>query len=501
MRLRASLAGSVGETGGAVDPPNVPPTRDWIASSVTRRSLLAGLVGSAAGAGITLAVGPGTSTRPMRPASVAAGEFDSTVAREWFDLAGDCVKGTPGYTPPVASRAFGCLGVALYEAVVPGIATQRSLAGVLPQLNGLPEAATSMEYHWPTVANRVSASVVGSLFPHAPGALQQSIEALDDRWTTAFRAATPRAVFNRSVDRGNAVAGAILDWARNDGGHEGYLRNFPKDYEPRQGPGRWEPTPPGFQKAMQPGWGGNRTLALAAPNEFAPAPPPEFSTEPGSTFMTEAMEVYRTVNGLDADQLAIARFWSDDPGLTATPSGHSVSILTQALRVDDKSLAFASASYARLGIAMSDAFISCWSRSTSSTSFAQSRASGRPSTRNGVTLPGRTRFLSRRHRSPSTPRAIPCSRRRPPSFSRSCSGRGRSSTRRTRLAVWAPGISRLSRRQHRKRRYPGSTEVSTSARRSSRASCKGGTSALVPSPYRWHVSEMRSVVSGPPEAT
>jgi hypothetical protein len=73
------------------------------------------------------------------------------------------------------------------------------------------------------------------------------------------------------------------------------------------------------------------------------------------------MEVYRTVNGLDADQLAIARFWSDDPGLTATPSGHSVSILTQALRVDDKSLAFASASYARLGIAMSDAFISCWS--------------------------------------------------------------------------------------------------------------------------------------------
>jgi hypothetical protein len=39
-----------------------------------------------------------------------------------------------------------------------------------------------------------------------------------------------------------------------------------------------------------------------------------------------------------AEQDAIARLWSDDPGVTATPPGHSISVTTQVLRREEASL-------------------------------------------------------------------------------------------------------------------------------------------------------------------
>jgi hypothetical protein len=66
------------------------------------------------------------------------------------------------------------------------------------------------------------------------------------------------------------------------------------------------------------------------------------------------------VNGLTSEQNAIARFWADDPARTATPPGHSLSILTQLLVSEDSSLLDAAEASARLGIAVCDAFIACW---------------------------------------------------------------------------------------------------------------------------------------------
>src|SRR5690606_19030531 len=58
--------------------------------------------------------------------------------------------------------------------------------------------------------------------------------------------------------------------------------------------------------------------------------------------------------------LAIALFWSDDPGHTPTPSGHWLSILNQVLVHEEATLDVAAEAYAKLGIAMADAFITCW---------------------------------------------------------------------------------------------------------------------------------------------
>ena len=49
-----------------------------------------------------------------------------TVAAKWFEQFYALTKACPGFTPPVAARAFGYAGVALYESVVPGIPTHQS---------------------------------------------------------------------------------------------------------------------------------------------------------------------------------------------------------------------------------------------------------------------------------------------------------------------------------------------------------------------------------------
>ncbi|MEZ4688669.1 MAG: vanadium-dependent haloperoxidase [Ignavibacteria bacterium] len=59
------------------------------------------------------------------------------------------------------------------------------------------------------------------------------------------------------------------------------------------------------------------------------------------------------------EQETIALFWADDGG-TYTPPGHSVAILMQLLNTGNYRLDFSAASLAKIGIAVSDAFISCW---------------------------------------------------------------------------------------------------------------------------------------------
>lgn len=324
---------------------------------ISRRRLLSSAAAGAALLAPLPALASTGSTRAApsaRPLPVAA--FDAAVPTAWFDLAQGLIRDTPGYSPPVASRALGCLGVSLYESLVSGMPDHRSLAGILNDLEPLPRARSGIAYHWPTVANAALAAMTRNLFPTAPDAIRAEIDLLEAR----LQGDVPRGIRLHSLERGREVAAAIDAWARSDGGHEGYLRNFPTDYAPPAGMGLWHPTAPAFLPALQPYWGGNRCMALDSSLTCDPGPPPPFSTDPHSAFFAEAIEVYETVNGLSPAQREIARFWSDDPGQTATPPGHSVSILGQVLRGQDRSLADAAVAYARLGIAVCDAFIACW---------------------------------------------------------------------------------------------------------------------------------------------
>ncbi len=291
------------------------------------------------------------------PTSAATDSFTADVAIKWADLELRLIKNGSGFSPPVAARALGYAGVALYEAVVPGMPAHQSLAGQLTNLNALPQPEASQPYNWSVAANAAEARIVKSLFGNATAAQHASIDSLETALNQPFRTA---AGFDRSVEFGQQVAQAVFEWSRTDGGHEGYRANQPTSYVPPVGAGLWVPTTPGpAGLALQPNWGNNRRFVPANAALPIPALPYVYSTQPGSPYYAQVLEVYTTSRSLTAGQRVIAAYWAD-AGKTITPPGHMVGITSAVLRGRNASLATAAEAYARVGIAVADAFIGCW---------------------------------------------------------------------------------------------------------------------------------------------
>lgn len=326
----------------------------WRDGSIGRRTFL---VGGLAGAGALLLPDRVAARRTW--AMPTAEAYEADVATAWFDQTLRLIRQTPGFSPPVASRALAYTGVSLFESLVPGITDGRSLAGQVRGLQPLPMAGRNAAYDWAIVANSALADIVRHLFPTASAEDRATINGLEAGVLAGVRHGVPLGVVRRSIDRGHQVAAAIFEWSTTDGGHEGFSNNFPL-YVPPVGPGLWVPTPPEFLSALQPYWGSCRTFAIPSGAACRPGPPTAYDEDPTSRFFDEAYEVYAAVNGLTDEQRAIALFWSDDPGITVTPPGHSVSILSQTLLQRGASLAEAAIAYAKLGMAVADAFICCW---------------------------------------------------------------------------------------------------------------------------------------------
>ncbi|OWY20713.1 phosphatase PAP2 family protein [Sphingobacteriales bacterium UPWRP_1] len=292
----------------------------------------------------------------------AAEEYGSEVAHKWFDLTRKITKETPGFSPPVASRAYAYTAVALYEAVESGATGYHSLGG---QINGLSASAVtkpllSQEYQWDIVANSCLAEITRKLYAPATAANLSAIDSLELALEQAVSANATQEVIDRSVSYGKLVATEIYNYSVTDGQDKGYLSNFPATYTPPTGDGFWVPTPPAFQKAMQPYWGNVRPFISANVTNTQPQDPIPFSEDPASAFYAQSLEVFETVTNLTPEQEQIANFWSDDPGKTGTPPGHSIAIATQALRAQNASLILAAETYAKIGMAVHDAFVSCW---------------------------------------------------------------------------------------------------------------------------------------------
>jgi hypothetical protein len=290
------------------------------------------------------------------------------VVTEWFRLVLPALQQTPGQSPPVAARTLAYLGVGLYESIVPGIPGQRSLTGQLAELQSLPPVQPDEPLHWPTVANATLAALVRMLLPNAPADWVNRIDALERNMPLAQIAdfdpaeRSPEVVI-RSETHGRLLAMAIMTWARTDGGHDvlGARRvRIDASYVSPSGPGAWVPTPPRFQRPLLPYWGSNRPFMTQAIARCKLPGPPPYDETAGSAFRREADEVHQAGTSPTEDQRRIALYWADDPGKTPTPAGHWAWILTDLLRDRKSDLAAAAEVYARMGIAMSDAFVATW---------------------------------------------------------------------------------------------------------------------------------------------
>ena len=288
------------------------------------------------------------------PVAPPAETFPADMPLSWIALQLRLTRTTPGISSIGHSRLFACVGVALYEAVVPGMTGYQSLGGQLNGLPALPKPQPDAAYHWPASANAALAAAFRALYPNTPPVNRQAIDSLETAQDAVFRKTVAADELARSVAFGRAVADAVVAWAKTDGADNG------TPYTPPVGRGLWEPAPPAFGKAVEPNWGKNRPF-VAANAAVDPGPPIPFSTEPTSAFYAATKEIYDVSLTRTAEQTAIADFWNDLPdGKNYTSTGHWVSILAQVLRRENATLAQAAEAYAKVSMAFSDACVSSW---------------------------------------------------------------------------------------------------------------------------------------------
>jgi hypothetical protein len=317
---------------------------------VGRRRLLGGMAAAALAAAV-----------PARAAG--GGAAAEAVVQGWYRLILELVRHTPTYSPPVASRAFALVGIALFEAaaaVSPGL---RSLGGRLAGLDPLPAPAPGAALAPAVLVDAALAAAVAVCFGNTGPTGQRAIRAMTRRMSDRAAAGVAPEVAGPSAAFGRAVAAHVLAWAEDDGGATTENMGFPLTWTPRRDdPAAWVPTSliAQQQAPLLPGWGDNRPFALASGAACALPPPPPYSEAPGSAFRAEAEEVLAVSRALTDEQRLIARFWSDDPMLSPTPPGHWIVIALGLLRADGAPLDRQAEVLARLGIGMADAAIACW---------------------------------------------------------------------------------------------------------------------------------------------
>ena len=296
-------------------------------------------------------------------ASAQSTEADpQTILRSWYELSLELVRHTPTYSPPVASRALGYLGVTAFEAVASGSGELQSLAGQLNGLQPVPQRATGQTYDEAVVVQAAMAAAVKNLFSNTGPSGQHAMASLEEKLRGEVVAGLPAEIVTRSEAYGQAVAAHILAWSQDDGGAVVENMGFPLEYKLIPGPAHWVPTSLIAQQQfpLLPKWGTNRPFAMPKGLTCVLPGPLEYSEDKSSAFYKEAFEVYQTKQTITPEQTAIARFWSDDAMLSPTPPGHWVSIALQILERDNTSLDKSVDVLARLGIAQADAFIGCW---------------------------------------------------------------------------------------------------------------------------------------------
>lgn len=289
---------------------------------------------------------------------VTAADYRSDLAHSWYDLALQITPQSSGFTAPVTARAMGYMGVTLYESVVWDIPNRRSLSGVLTDFDPKVYRNTSFPYYAPAVANAAMASIVRNLYAHAGSDQLAAVDALELQWQQQLAAEADAATLNRSQNYGKQIAQAVFDWSKTDSGHQAYLNPTDIAFVPATGPGRWNPTAAGTAP-LHPYWGNNRPFVPTSVSGSQPAAPRNYTTVTGSPFYQQAYEVYSTTQSLTPEQFATVDYWADETG-TITPAGHSIAILKSALEGQNVSLAFAAEAYCKLGIGLSDAFVSAW---------------------------------------------------------------------------------------------------------------------------------------------
>ncbi len=294
--------------------------------------------------------------------SAATKSYSGEVVNDYFKLQCDIVRETPGFVPTVAARSYGYLGIAVYEAAVNGIAGSQSLQGQVQGIpaGSLPAPDPAAVYNWALATNAAASTMMRHMFDlnlSANGS--QEITSISLEYQATLSAGVPADVVTRSEQYGAALADALYELSKTDGGHEAYVDPFQLPFELPTEEYCWLPTG-STTTPVTPFWKNNRSFIAGIADDTEVEAPLAYSTDPTTDFYQQAMDVYQQdLNNTD-EQITIAQYWADDPFETCTPAGHSFNIVQQLLHETGATLEKSVVAYGMTAIAENDAFIACW---------------------------------------------------------------------------------------------------------------------------------------------
>ncbi len=288
---------------------------------------------------------------------------DQELTTKWADMTLYITKNTPSNSPTYSSRCLGYIGLTMYESVVNGYPNYQSLLGQLDGLDSLPKPETSKKYDWKLSLNAAQATILKNIYNQTSDKNKLKIDSLEkviyENYTQNIQ---DKILIDRSVTYGKSIAQRVFEWSKTDGGHRGYLKNFDKKMVHPHRAGSW--SPPLYAQSfshypLHPHWGENRTF-LKVNHEIQDPKIIQFDTLPNSEYYQQFLKTSQQKESLSQSQKEAAIWWSDDPDETFTPPGHSYYLATLVIKKAKPDLIKCTETYAKVGLAVADAFINCW---------------------------------------------------------------------------------------------------------------------------------------------
>ena len=273
------------------------------------------------------------------------------------------------FSPPLASRVYAYANIAAHEILAQEDGNDHaSMAGVLSEFNGVSPIKDSLVN--PRLAGLMAFMEVGKKLIFSVDRISEYMDDLSSKW----KAQNPE-VYEASNRYAHQVVAEIKAWYDRDNYKQ--TRTYPKFSIDYDSPSRWQPTPPDYMDGIEPHWSKIRPFVLNSVSQFQPEPPPPFSMLPESDFYQELTEVYELVkeiqeNETNDERREIAKFWDCNPYVSThkghvmfalkkiSPGAHWIGITKIISRNKNADVSTTVAAYAKVSIAIADAFISCW---------------------------------------------------------------------------------------------------------------------------------------------
>ena len=235
--------------------------------------------------------------------------------------------------PPLEGRNIAIESAAVYDAVTSIIPRFDPYAVRLTVTRPASAAAA---------ADAAAHAVMTALYPDQ----QASLDAFEATQLAMIPDGTAK---DNGLAVGTAAASAILALRAND--HSGDSVS----YTPGTAPGQWQPTPPAFKSALEPGWGNVTPFVLQSGNQFLPGPPPALDS---ATYAADFNEI-KAIGSADSttrtpEQTTIAELWSVTGSQLWNQAIQQIAIsrgLSPAVTARD---------FAMLDLAGADSFIESW---------------------------------------------------------------------------------------------------------------------------------------------